>query len=152
MSDGVRQASRFRWLAGVLLVSLAVNAFLIGAIGTDFLRVKWRWGEHEPRALRFELRWLEDRLDSSAVGQVETAVATARPNAIAHIERLRELRAELARLAAVPQPDRAAIDAVLGSIRTEVQAMQMEVQKVTIDALLALPPEARARLAEAPQR
>jgi Spy/CpxP family protein refolding chaperone len=69
---------------------------------------------------------------------------------IAHTERLRQLRSELAALAAAGQPDRIAIDAQLAAIRAEVDAMQAEVQDATMDALLALPAEARARLAEGP--
>jgi uncharacterized membrane protein len=151
MIESIRRPSRSRWLASALVVSLALNAFFVAAVATDMLRVKWGGGpDREARALRFELRWLDERLDREALGQVEAAVAAARPNVIAHIERLRRLRGELAALAAVSEPDRAAIDAQLAAIRAEVDAMQAEVQDATMDALLTLPPEARAHLAEAP--
>lgn len=150
MIDSIRRPSRGRWLAGALVVSLAFNAFFVAAVATDMLRVKWSGGkDREVRALRFELRWLDERLDPEAFRQVEAAVAAARPNVIAHTDRLRELRSELAALAAVAEPDRVAIDAQLAAIRTEVEAMQAEVQDATMDALLALPAESRARLAEA---
>lgn len=151
MIDSIRRPSRSRWLAGALVVSLALNAFFVAAVATDMLRVKWGGGwDREARALRFELRWLDERLDAEALRQVEAAVAAARPNVIAHTDRLRELRSELAALAAAGEPDRAAIDAQLAAIRAEVDAMQAEVQDATMDALLALPAEARARLAEGP--
>lgn len=150
MTGSTRKGPGNRWLAGGLVLSLALNAFVIGAVATDLLRVKWGSGDREARALRFEMRWLEGRLDPEALRQVDAGVAVARPKAIAHIERLGELRNELAALAAVAAPDRAAIDAQLAAIRTEVEAMQAEVQGATMDALLALPPETRARLAEAP--
>jgi uncharacterized membrane protein len=150
MIDDIRRPLRGRWLAGALVVSLALNAFFAAAIATDILRVKWGSRDREGRALRFELRWFDERLDREALGQVEAAVAAARPNVIAHTDRLRQLRNELAALAAVADPDRAAIDAQLAAIRAEVDAMQAEVQDATIDALLALPAETRARLAEVP--
>jgi uncharacterized membrane protein len=151
MIDSIRRPSRSRWLAGALVVSLALNAFFVAAVATDMLRVKWGGKDREARALRFELRWLDERLDPEALRQVEAAVAAARPNVIAHTDRLRELRRELAALVAVAQPDRAAIDAQLAAIRAEVEAMQAEVQDASMDALLALPDEARARLGEAPK-
>lgn len=151
MIDSIRRPSRGRWLAGALVVSLALNAFFVAAVATDMLRVKWGGGwDREARALRFELRWFDERLDREALGQVEAALAAARPDVIAHAERLRQLRSELAALAAAGEPDRAAIDAQLAAIRAEVDAMQAEVQDATMDALLALPAEARARLAEGP--
>ncbi len=152
MNAVARPPSRNRWLAVALVVSLAINAFFAGAIATDFLRVKPHQGSSEARAMRFELRWLEGRLAPEAIKQVEAAVASAQPKAVAHLDRLRSLRTELAALAAVATPDRAAIDAKLAEIRAEVQAMQTEAQAVTIDALLALPAEARATLAEPPTR
>jgi uncharacterized membrane protein len=151
MIDSIRRPPRSRWLAGALVVSLALNAFFAAAIATDMLRVKWGSRDREARALRFELRWFDERLDAAALGQVEAALAAARPNVIAHTDRLRQLRSELAALAAVAEPDRAAIDAQLAAIRAEVDAMQAKVQDATIDAILALPAAARARLAEAPQ-
>ncbi len=151
MIDSIRRPSRSRWLAGALVVSLALNAFFVAAVATDMLRVKWSGGrDREARALRFELRWFDERLDREALGQVEAALAAASPDVIAHAERLRQLRSELAALAAAGEPDRAAIDAQLAAIRAEVDAMQAEVQDATMDALLALPAEARARLAEGP--
>jgi uncharacterized membrane protein len=135
-------------LAGILIVSLALNAFLLGAVATDFLRVKHWSGHREAPALRYELRWLEGRLSPEAMRQIEQAAAAAQPSVLEHIDRLRALRSELGVLAAVPAPDRAAIDAKLAEIRAEVASMQTGIQAVTIDALLALPAEARAPLAQ----
>jgi uncharacterized membrane protein len=148
MNAFTRRLTSRSWLAGILIVSLAVNAFLIGAIATDFLWVKHWPGSREARSIRYELRWLEGRLSPDAMRQVEQAVTATRPNTEAHIDRLRALRIELAALAAAPTPDRSAIDAKLAEIRSEVAAMQTEVQTTTIDALLALPAEARAPLAQ----
>ena len=74
------------------------------------------------------------------------------PDLQARIDRLRALRDEVNRMAAEPQPDRAAIDARLAALRAEAQALQGEVQKATFDALLKLPPETRAGLAQSGKR
>jgi uncharacterized membrane protein len=148
MNAFTRRLTSRSWLAGILILSLALNAFLLGAIATDFLWVKHWPGSREARAIRYELKWLEGRLSPDAMRQVEDAVTAAQPQTVAHIDRLRALRSELAILAAVPTPDRAAIDAKLAEIRAEVASMQTEVQAATIGALLALPAEARAPLAQ----
>jgi uncharacterized membrane protein len=132
-----------------LVASLAVNAFFIGATATDFLRFRGAHDGDEPRALRFELRWLEGKLPSDGLDHVQAAVGAVRPSAEAHIAKLKQLRVSLGDLVAQPTPDRAAIEARLGEIRAELQSMQTEVQKAVVDALLTLPPEMRAKLAEA---
>jgi uncharacterized membrane protein len=148
MSAFTRRLTSRSWLAGILILSLALNAFLLGAIATDYLRLEGWWGKSGARPMRYELRWLQGRLAPDAMQQVETAVMGAQPRVMRHFDRLRAMRSELAALAAVPSPDRAAIDAKLAEIRAEVATAQTEAQTATIDALLALPPEARAPLAQ----
>jgi uncharacterized membrane protein len=136
-----------RWLLGGLVASLVLNAFLIGAIATDLLRASRK---HDgPRSLSFELRWLEGRLPREGFDQVAAAVAGARPATERHIERLKELREGLGVFVAEPAPDRTAIDGRLREIRAELETMVAEIQKTAMDALVALPPEMRGKLAEA---
>lgn len=145
MTDVVLPRRRRSWLAAGLVASLAVNAFLIGAVATDLLRP-------EPvkiRPVHFELRWLQGRLPQSDFNMVAAAIAAARPGAEQHAEKLRALRADLARLAAEPVPDRAAIDLKLVEIRSELSRMVTDVQDTAISALLTLPAETRAGLARA---
>jgi uncharacterized membrane protein len=151
MSDiALRTAHRRRrWPMAALVLSLALNAFFVGATATDFLRFHGTADGDIPRALRFELRWLEGQLPREGFSQVQAAVGALRPNAEVHIEKLKQLRLGLGDLVAVPTPDRAAIDARLVEIRAELQVMQTEVQKAVVDSLLTLPPEMRAKLAEA---
>jgi uncharacterized membrane protein len=139
--------SRRTWLWGALIVSLAANAFFVGAALTDVVRYHHR-GDDGPRAVRMELRWLKDRLSPNAVESIETALAPIRPDIVTRIDRLTVLRKELDLLVAAPAPDRGAIDAHLREIRLEVGAMQEQVQSRTFDALLALPPDERAALAQ----
>lgn len=134
------------WLSIALVASLAVNAFLIGATATDL--VKMRWPFTPPPPFRFELRWLEGRLPGDGLRKVEDAVAAVKPETSGHFDRLRALRQQLAELIAAPTPDRAAIDAKLVEIRAELTAMQTRVQAASTDALLSLPPDMRAGLAE----
>lgn len=142
-----------RWLIGGLIASLALNAFLAGAIATDLVHMRWPMKDRgPPPQLRFELAWLKGRLPPDAMAKVEAAVAAAKPQTVAHIEKLRGLRRELGALIAVAEPDRAAIDAKLAEIRTELDAMQAGVQRASTDALLALPGETRAELAKEPPR
>ncbi len=141
---------RVSWLWIALVVSVAVNAFVLGAFLTERLGFRHS-ADGGPRAVKMELRWLRDRLSPGSVSSIETSLETLKPDVIARIERLKVLRAELAALAAAPTPDRAAIDAHLREIRLEVGAMQEQIQSRTFDAVLALPPAERAPLATPPK-
>ena len=79
--------------------------------------------------------------------RVRAALEANRATSMAHFDRLNALRDDLGKLVAVPEPDRAAVDAKLAEIRSELSAMQAENQRVSTEALLALPPEMRAGLA-----
>lgn len=136
-----------RWLGVGLVLSLALNAFFIGAAATDLIRFDKDKDSGRHGVLRYELRWLGARLPPDAMAKVEAAIAAERPNARRHIARLHALRAELGNLLAAEPPDRAAIDAKLDAIRSELDAMLGKAQAATIDSLLTLPPETRKSLA-----
>jgi hypothetical protein len=140
---------RRRWPALALVASLVLNGFLIGMIVADSMRP--RGGFSGDRLARFELRRFDDRLPKEAVEQVALQLTPLKEELTGRIERLREMREEVMRMAAAPEPDREAIDARLAELRAEASAMMERVQKATYDAVLTLPPEARARLA-APDR
>lgn len=133
------------WLFYGLLASLVVNAFLIGLAATEFFRP-----QHVGGPLRFELRWLQAKLPADAFASVQGAVNAIEPKVQAHIDRIKEMRQSLAGLAAAPQADRAAVDQKLADIRRELDAMTAEGQTTVADALLALPADVRAKLAENP--
>lgn len=135
------------WLAMALVVSLAVNAFFLGALVTEFIRFRHRGDESSPRAVKMELRWLRDRLSADAVRSIESTLDPLKPDIVARIDRLKKLRAELGVLVAAPEPDRAAIDNHLREIRMEVGAMQEQIQSRTFESVLALPADQRAPLA-----
>ncbi len=141
---------RRRWLGVALIVSLAVNAFFIGAAATDVFDI--RHGEQHDKRLRFELRWLAGRLPEDEMAKVEAAVAADLPGAERHVQRLRDLQVGLGKLVAAPKPDRVAIDAQLAAIRAELGSMVAETQATTIDSLLTLPADTRAKLAKTPDQ
>ena len=136
-----------RWLGIGLVLSLALNAFFIGAAATDMIRFDADRDGHRHGVPRYELRWLAARLPSDAMATGAAAIAAGRPDAERHIERLHVLRADLGTLLAAEPPDRAAIDAQLAAIRSELDAMLASAQAATIDSLLTLSPETRKSLA-----
>lgn len=140
---------RRRWPAFALIASLILNGFLVGMMVADSL--KPHRGPSGERFARFELRRLSDRLPEAAVEQIAADLQRLGPDVTERVAGLRALRAEIMQLAATPEPDRAAIDERLASLRAEASSMQEEVQRATYDALLTLPPETRASLAEAPE-
>ena len=142
--------ARRHWPAAALVVSLLVNGFLLGLLVVDSFLA--RSGPPGPRAMNFELRHLARLLPRDAVERISAELRPRATEFEARVARLRELRDEINRIAAQPVPDRAAIDARLEELRTEAQALQAEVQKATFDALLKLPPETRADLAERQNR
>ncbi|HWT29875.1 MAG TPA: periplasmic heavy metal sensor [Propylenella sp.] len=145
-----RAWARRHWPAAALVVSLLLNGFLLGILVMDSFR--GRPGLPGPRAMNFELRHLAKLLPRDAVEEIGAELQPLAPQFEERVVRLRSLRDEINRMAAEPAPDRAAIDARLEALRAEAQALQAEVQKATFDALLRLPPETRAELAEAPKR
>ncbi|MBA3516084.1 MAG: periplasmic heavy metal sensor [Rhizobiales bacterium] len=139
---------RRRWPAIALVASLLLNGFLVGMIATEAFRPHGGQRQHGPRALGFELRRLAERLPGEAVDRISAELQPLGVGLQSRLDRLRAIRQEINGLAAQPTPDRAAIDARLAALRTEAASMQEEVQRATFDALLKLPPDTRAGLAE----
>ncbi len=142
----IQRAQARRWLGVGVVLSLALNAFFIGAAATDLVRFDMDKGQHRHGVLRYELQWLAQRLPADAMSKVQAAVDAQRPDAQLHIQRLHALRAELGNLLAADPPDRPAINAKLAAIRSELDATLSGAQAATIDSLLALPPETRKKL------
>jgi uncharacterized membrane protein len=136
------------WPVAALVASLVLNAFLIGMIVADSFGHRHRGSG--PRLGGFELRRLAEKLPREAVRQVAAELEAQRPSLEARFERLRAMREEINAAAALPNPDRAAIDDRLAALRTESAALQADVQRATYDAILKLPPEVRAGLAAEP--
>jgi uncharacterized membrane protein len=140
---------KWRWPAVALIASLVLNGFLIGMLVTNAF-VPHRGMFNGERFARFELRRIDDKLPKAAVDQIAATLKPLGPNIDERLGKLRAIRAEVMRLAAEPTPDRAAIDAKLTELRAETADMQEAIQRATYDAVLGLPAEQRAHLAEAP--
>lgn len=149
--SAVSQFLRRRWPAILLVASLLLNGFLAGMFAVDWLKPH-RGGFSGERFARFELRRFDERLPREAVDSIAATLKPLAPDIEQRLTKVRAIRAEIMQLAAAPEPDRASIDAKLAELRGETAAMQDAVQKATYDALLGLPAEDRARLAEAPGR
>jgi uncharacterized membrane protein len=143
---------RGRWPRIALIASLILNGFLIGMIAADALHRPHGPRDRGPRIAGFELRRLADRLPREALQELQARLQPLSSEVEARVERIRAIRWDIDRIIAAPAPDRAALDARLAALRAENQGLQEEVQRATYDALLALPPEQRARLAEEPRR
>jgi hypothetical protein len=140
---------RWRWPAVALVASLVLNGFLIGMLATGALAPK-RGVFNGERFARFELRRIDDKLPKPAVDQIAATLMPLGPKIDERLTKLRAIRAEVMKLAAAPNPDRAAIDAKLIELRAETADMQEAIQRATYDALLGLPADQRAHLADAP--
>lgn len=146
-----RQAlSGRRWLVPLLVASLLLNAFLVGLLATDMFRHQRRGDK--PSVVQWELRRLADRLPPEARERITGELAPLSAGFDDRFQALRAQRENISRMAAALNPDRQAIDARLAEVRAEGERLQADVQRATYDALLRLPPEMRARLAEAPDR
>jgi uncharacterized membrane protein len=137
---------RRRWPAFLLIASLVLNGFLVGMFVADWLKPRRVYNGE--RAAGFELRRFDERLSEAAVETIAAELSPLAPELDDHIKRLRAIREEIIRLAAAPDPDRAAIGGRLAELRAEAAAMQEVVQRATYDALLRLPADERARLAD----
>jgi len=147
--NGLGGFLRRRWPALALVASLVLNGFFIGIFVVDSLKHR-RHGFSGERLATYELRRFDERLSPEDVDKIAGELKALAPDLDARIKAMREIRAEIMRLAAAPEPDRAALDERLAALRAAASAMQEAVQKATYDALFSLPPEDRARLAEAP--
>lgn len=147
MSD--RSAPRGRWLALVLLASLAVNCLLVGVMfGTRIAGPALHdqppvaaplggsaFGQHvgqlpEPERRRFML-----------------AMRPYRPGIRAARMALVEARRHLAATIAQPDFNAAAVTAAFADVRAHASALQEHVQEATAVALAAVSPESRRELA-----
>lgn len=137
-----------RWPILVLVASLLLNAFLVGMILTDTLRHNSR-GEG-PRVIGWELRRLARQLPPEALDRLRADLAPVSESFDERFQALRAQREAINRMAAEPDPDRPAIDAQLAEMRAGGERLQADVQRATYDALLRLPADMRARLADPP--
>jgi len=133
-----------RTLLAILAVSLVANAFFIGYLGSQFYGR--HAGENKSRYLSAVGMRLTKNLDASARKQVMSRLDEALPQYRALSEGRREAYAKLRDLLAAPQPDRAAIEALLADMRQKSAVLQVRVMNWAVDAVADLPAEQRRSL------
>jgi uncharacterized membrane protein len=122
-----------------LVVSLVLNALLLGFIVGDFarpIRTAQGLGEysaHYPDEIRRDLR---------------RAVFADRRALLADFRAFRTARTDLMAEMRAPEPDRARIEALMAEVRRLTTEVQGRLQAITRDAVLSQPPEVRARIGD----
>jgi uncharacterized membrane protein len=143
MNDATQVLRRKRLLWGALALSLVANGFFVGIAAFG-----WFEGPRRGGPLRMEIDSVGKRLPEDYRTELREDMRELLPELRPHWRRLRELRGEIADLAAQPMPDRAAIDGRLAEIRSITTQTQTLVQSRIFDVALAFPPEVRAELAK----
>lgn len=142
MNERKTAMRRLPWI--LLVLSLAVNGFFVGAVATGFVfdRETRRGG-----MLSSEWRMLTDGLPDEYRERLRAGLQGDRDAVRDDFRRLRELRGEIRTMLAAPEPDRAAIDQRLVEIRAITARLQERGQERILDIVIAFPPEARAGIA-----
>jgi uncharacterized membrane protein len=135
-----------RWQAGLLIVSLIANIFLIGAIAGGV----WRWTHNPGIGLRGE--WRRHAAEALPQPQADrfrdTIKSAVRANlGIAH--QARAARAEAARLFVQPQFDANAVNARLDQARAADTAFRANLEHALVQFSAGLPQDQRQKMAEA---
>ena len=143
-----------RWVVIALLVSLALNIFLIGMTGGHHMRGWYHdrggpsaWMQDDAsRPLKHMLRMLTHELDDEDREQFRAAIEAQRDLlADSGAAMLEQRRLALELLRAEPF-DRTAVDAALAELGRRHDAFHRLLMAAIADAAAALPPEARAKL------
>ena len=142
------------WLAGALLVSLAVNVFLGGVyvgrfFGPERSDVATTASAAGERPVRRLIGALAAGLDAPDRERFIAAVSERAPQLRRAARELRSARrAVLEEVHAMPF-DRARLDGALNALRDRQQAVQTELQTAIADAVEALPAAARQKIGTA---
>ncbi|MEC5406114.1 periplasmic heavy metal sensor [Paraburkholderia sp. MPAMCS5] len=134
----------------VLIVSLVLNVFLLGAIaGGAYQWFAAKRGAAAPliaqqRALRFAAEPLSAERQKAFADSLKNGRRDGRPFA----REAREGRREVLRLLAAPQLDRAALDAALARTRAADSSLRAQMESSVADFAASLSPEERVEFAE----
>jgi len=135
-----------RWQAGLLIVSLVANIFLIGAIVGGV----WRWTHNPEVGLRGE--WRRHAMESLPQPQADRLRATIRAAVRANLgyaHQARAARAEAEQLFVQPQFDANAINARLDQARAADTAFRGSLEHALMQFSSTLPQDQRQKMAEA---
>ncbi|MDA4844119.1 periplasmic heavy metal sensor [Hoeflea poritis] len=138
--------SRQRLLIGTLVVSLLANAFFIGFAATRMLDEPDT--KRQGGILRGVSHRLTKNLDEPARLQIAGALDAVTPQYEESLQARRENYSRLRGLLAASEPDRAAIDTVLGDMTEQSSGLVLAVHEEVIEAILELPANQRAQIAD----
>jgi uncharacterized membrane protein len=138
-------------LKTVLIVSLVLNIFLLGAIAGG----TYRWvakQKAEVVAQQRGLRFAAAELPQARRDQLREALRQTRRDSLPLIINARSGRLDVVQALAAPQFDRAALDAALARTREADMAVRARVETTVADFANALTPEERLKLVDALQQ
>ena len=138
-------------LKTVLIVSLVLNIFLLGAIAGG----TYRWvakQKAEVVAQQRGLRFAAAGLPQARRDQLREALRQTRRDSLPLIINARAGRLDVVQALAAPQFDRAALDAALARTREADMAVRARVEATVADFANALTPDERLKLVDALQQ
>jgi uncharacterized membrane protein len=138
-------------LKTVLIVSLVLNIFLLGAIAGG----TYRWvakQKAEVVAQQRGLRFAAAELPQARRDQLREALRQTRRDSLPLIINARAGRLDVVQALAAPQFDRAALDAALARTREADMAVRARVEATVADFANALTPDERLKLVDALQQ
>jgi uncharacterized membrane protein len=138
-------------LKTVLIVSLVLNIFLLGAISGG----TYRWvakQKAEVVAQQRGLRFAAAELPQARRDQLREALRQTRRDSLPLIINARSGRLDVVQALAAPQFDRAALDAALARTREADMAVRARVETTVADFANTLTPEERLKLVDALQQ
>jgi uncharacterized membrane protein len=131
----------------VLLASLVLNVFLLGAIGGGAYRWYAAGGASAVQPPRVALRFAADDLSAERQQQFLDLLKAARRAGQPYIREARDGRRDVLRLLGAPQIDRNALDAALAATRDADMAQRVAVETAVVDFASTLTPQERAQFA-----
>ncbi len=130
-----------RTLGISLIVSLAINLFVVGIFVVGFL---FHWPGHHAHSGQPFPHWAARRsLDSDARGKVDAIWRQARSNLRARVRAIRKARREVRRQLRADPLDNKALDAAYGELRTRTLAAREAIQGVLTEVAGTLNAEQR---------
>lgn len=147
---GAAPPPRRRWRSILLIVSLALNLFLVGILVGGRV-AEWR-APASPTAAALgpgAVSQLLSALPASARSEARRMFTERRPEIRRHFRALRTARLEAMRTLRAEPFDRQAFAEAMETVRERTLALQAAVQQVLIDLSGEVDAETRARLADA---
>jgi uncharacterized membrane protein len=141
---------RPRWLIVALVVSVALNLFLVG-VGAGIVALGLRIAS-DSGARPGAYFWATQAMSQPARGEVRQGMAAMRDEFRADVDRSRTLRIQGWNGLAAAKPDTAAIKLALAQGRQIDLATRAKVEERVVDRIAALPPADRTAFAAGMRR